>query len=219
MSHPLAVLIENAADGSFPPVDGGWHRVQTWKPGLEAVVAFTGHAVFAIDAQTTDESLVTLGADGFGGAHDPRLVAGLAGPGGWIDSLDVLLVSRGTGLATAPSSLVPRPDLATHPRAQFAAGTREDPQVFGLDDRHCSTVVVLSRGVAGLPEISFELDPEHRGGAGVGLVRHGLQLVPDGELLVAAAAPGNAASLRALLSAGFVPLGSLQLFRRAQTAD
>jgi hypothetical protein len=38
--------------------------------------------------------------------------------------------------------------------------------------------------------------------------------VPAGELVLSAVAPGNAASLRALLSAGFVPLGSSQLFRR-----
>ena len=41
-----------------------------------------------------------------------------------------------------------------------------------------------------------------------------LATVETGELVVAAVAPGNAASLRVLLAAGFVPLGSSQLFRR-----
>lgn len=41
-----------------------------------------------------DRLLVSLGADGFGGAHDPRLITALAGPGGWIDSLDILMASR-----------------------------------------------------------------------------------------------------------------------------
>jgi RimJ/RimL family protein N-acetyltransferase len=51
-------------------------------------------------------------------------------------------------------------------------------------------------------------------GAGPDLVSAALTAVPAGQLTVAAAAPGNAASVRALLAAGFVPLGSLQLFRR-----
>ncbi|KAA1399508.1 N-acetyltransferase [Aeromicrobium ginsengisoli] len=215
MSHPLAGIIKDAAEGRFLPVDGEYHRVTPWKPGLEAVVAFTGHAVFAVDAKTTDETLADLGADGFGGAHDPRLIAELAGPDGWIDSLDVLLVGRGAG--PTGHGLVARPDLATHPRVHFAASNRDDVQVFGFEDQQRSTVVVLARGLAGLPEISFELDPEHRGGEGTALIEDALRLVPEGELVVAAAAPGNAASLRALLSAGFVALGSLQLFRRASS--
>ena len=214
MSHPLAEIIEDAAEGRFLPVDGGWHRVDPWKRGLEAVVAFTGHAVLAVHHDTTDETLAALGAGGFGGAHDPRLIAAMAGPHGWIDSLDVLLASRGSGTAGSSSRLVPRPDLVTHPRVQFAAAAREDLQVFGHEDGRRSSVVIVARGVAGLCEISFELDPGQRGGAGTALVQDALRLVPEGELVVAAAAPGNAASLRALLSAGFVPLGSLQLFRR-----
>jgi len=44
--HPLAVLIAAAAAGRFPAADGGWQRVPPWHPELEAVLAFTGHAVF-----------------------------------------------------------------------------------------------------------------------------------------------------------------------------
>jgi hypothetical protein len=47
-----------------------------------------------------------------------------------------------------------------------------------------------------------------------GLVRDALSAIPAGELVLAAVAPGSAASVRVLLSAGFIPLGSLQLFRR-----
>ncbi len=70
-------------------------------------------------------------------------------------------------------------------------------------------------GVGGLTELSLELEPGRRGwGEGAALVAAALAWVPAGELVVAAVAPGNAASLRALLAAGFVPVGSLQLFRR-----
>lgn len=214
--HPLAGLIAAAAAGRYPAADGSWRRVPPWRPGVEAIVAFTGHAVLAVAPDIPDQLLVSLGVDGFGGAHDPRLVTALAGPGGWIDSLDVLMAGRGSGHPGAPPRLVRRPDLATHPRAGFAARIRDQPRLMGYEDRRRSALAVISQGIAGLTELSFELEAGRRGqGGGTGLVRDALSAIPAGRLVLAAVAPGNAASVRALLSAGFIPLGSLQLFRRA----
>ena len=214
--HPLAAVIAGAAAGRFPDPDGNWHWVPPWRPGLEAVVSFTAHAVFAVAPDITDDRLAALGADGFGGAHDPRLITALAGPDGWMDVLDMLMAGRGTGRAGVPPRLVDRPDLAAHPRARFAARIRDDPRVLGYPDPRRSAVAIISRGIAGLTELSFEMEPRRRGhGGGAALAADALGVVPAGQLVVAAVAPGNAASVRALLSAGFVPLGSLQLFRRA----
>jgi hypothetical protein len=215
IEHPLAELISAAADGRFPHPDGGWRRVPVWRPGLEAVVAFTGHAVLAVEPDVPDAVLTALGADGLGGAHHPRLISALAGPDGWVDSLDVLMAGRGAGGPGVEPRLVSRPDLAGHPRAVFAAELRDDPRLLGYPDRSRTALAVISRGVAGLTELSFELEPGRRGaGGGTRLVTDALTAVPACELVVAAVAPGNAASLRALLSAGFAPLGSLQLLRR-----
>jgi len=214
--HPVARLIAAAAAGRFPDTDGGWRRVPPWRPGLEAILAFTGHAVFALRPDIPDRLLVSLGADGFGGAHDPRLITALAGADGWIDSLDMLMATRGTGRPGVAPRLIDRPDLATHPRARLAAGIRDHPRLMGYPDPHRSALAVVSRGIAGLTEVSFELEPSRRGaGGGTELARDALSAIPAGQLAVAAVAPGNAASVRALLSAGFVPLGSLQRFRRA----
>jgi len=214
--HPLAGLIAAAAADRFPAADGGWRRVPPWHPGLEAVISFTGHAVFAVQPDITGHLLASLGADGFGGAHDPRLITALPGPGGWIDSLDILMAARGTGRPGATPALAGRPDLAGHPRAEFAAGIRDHPRVVGYQDPRRSALAVISTGIAGLTELSFELEPGRRGtGGGARLARDVLSAVPSGQLAVAAVAPGNAASVRALLAAGFKPLGSLQLFRRA----
>ena len=229
--HPLAVLITDAAGGRFPPVDGGWRRVPPWRPGLEGIVAFTGHAVLALAPDVTDERLAGFGVNGLGGAHDPRLIAALAGPDGWIASLDVLLAGRGTGQpgaaarsgrggprhgpAGAGPRLVDRPDLAAHPRVQFAAQIRDQPRILGYPDLRRSALAVVSRGLGGLTELSFELEPQRRGaGRGATLIGDALSTIPAGQLVIAAIAPGNAASLRAALTAGFVPLGSTQLFRR-----
>jgi len=214
--HPVARLIAAAAAGRFPDPDGGWRRVPPWRPGLEAILAFTGHAVFALRPDIPDRLLVSLGADGFGGAHDPRLITALAGADGWIDSLDMLMATRGTGRPGVAPRLIDRPDLATHPRARLAAGIRDHPRLMGYPDPHRSALAVVGRGIAGLTEVSFELEPSRRGaGGGAELARDALSAIPAGQLAVAAVAPGNAASVRALLSAGFVPLGSLQRFRRA----
>ena len=214
-THPLATLIRSAAAGTYPVPAGGWQRVPPWRDGVEAVVAFTGHAVLAVGDRVPDDELAKLDVDGFGGAHHPVVIAALAA-GGWIDSLDSLLVGRGTG-GTDPrgtgGALVPRPDLAGHPRVGFARRLREDLQVLGRSDLTDASVVVLARGIAGLTELSFELDLGRRGaGGGAALVRAALAAVPVGETVVAACAPGNAASIRALLRAGMTPIGSIQLY-------
>lgn len=176
-------------------------------------MGFTGHAVLVVSPHRSDSRLIALGVDGFGRAHDPRLVAELAGNDAWIDSLDVLLVSRGTGSPGSRPGLVSRGDLAGHPRAQFARAIRDDVRVLGYADPRRAALAVIARGLAGLAELSFELEPARRGdGTGATLVRDALAAVPAGQLIVAAVAPGNAASLRAMLSAGFVPVGSVQLF-------
>jgi GNAT superfamily N-acetyltransferase len=208
--HPLATMIMDAASGRYPDADGLWHRVPAWRPGVQAVVAFTGHAVLAGSSRVSDERLMDLGMDGYGGAHHPRLMAHLAGDDGWVDSLDALLVAR---VARGPG-LVDRPDLADHPRVEFARGLRDDIRVMGYPDRRRSDLAVVSRGIAGLTELSVELEPTRRGsGAGSKLVADALASIHDGRLVVAAVAPGNAASLRAFLSAGFQPVASVQLFR------
>lgn len=212
--HPLSDLLSSALDGSFPPSDGRWQRLPPWRDGVEAVIAFTGHAVLAVAPDVSDERLTALGVDGYGGAHHPRVLLDLAGPDGWIDSLDALTARRSGG---APSELVDRPDLADHPRVRFATAVRDDVRVLGSADPQSQSLATVSRGIAGLWEISVELDERERAQrAGARLVAAAVAAVPPGEVVLAAVAPGNAASLRAFLSAGFTVLGSVQLLRPAR---
>ena len=48
MGNRLLELLHEAAAGRFPPADGRCERVEPWRAGLAAVVAFTGHALVAL---------------------------------------------------------------------------------------------------------------------------------------------------------------------------
>ena len=209
--HPVGTLLLAAASGRPPAPDGVWHRVPPWRPGLGAVLAFTGHAVLALDDDLADERLDALGVDGVGGAHAPAVVLALAGDG-WIDALDVVLGARATG--GGGGVLVARPDLADHPRARRASELRDDVEVLGLAEGD-GLVVAIGRGLGGLVEVSVEVAPQRRGrGLATAALRAVLAAQPAGELVLVAVAPGNVASLRAALRAGFAPLASVQLFDR-----
>jgi hypothetical protein len=206
--HPIAEVLSKAAGGDFPTVDGAWQRVEPWRPGVEGVVAFTGHAYLAVDDDVSDGTLDSLSPDGFGGASNPRLVSRLAGTG-WIDALDLILVARGAG---GEPALVPRSDLRNHPRAQHATSVRSDVTTFGYAAPDDHTLVTLSTGLGGLPEVGLETDPS-KDHVGTDVVRDALTLIDEGDVVVAACAPGNARALRAFLAAGFEPVASVQLWR------
>lgn len=204
MLRGLGDILRAAADGRFPEPDGCIEVVPPYLPGVEAMVSFTAHAVAVTDLPL--EALLEAGADGYAGATSGRVTDTLAGPYGEADVLDVLLVHRGTGRSTLPE----RPDLADHPRARYARQWRTDVHVHG-DERG---LVTVARGLGGLAEVSFEVPDGARGrGFGRGLLQDALGLVVAGDPVLAAVAPGNAASLRSALAAGFVPLGSVQLVR------
>ncbi len=217
MSDPadLSVVLRRAAKGLFPATDGGWERAALWRRGVEAVVAMTGHAYLAVGEDLDDVELEALGVDGYGGAHDPRVAERIRGSG-WVETLDVLLVRDGS---TPPidrdaATLVERPDLSDHPRVAVARRVRTGIQVLGLPRRRDRSVVTVAQGIGGLPELGIEAEFER---FGLALLAAGVHWAaaaagPDAPVL-AAVAPGNARSVRLFLRAGFVPVGSVQLFR------
>lgn len=202
MAHPLLEVLTAAAEGRFPPVDGGVTVVPPLAGGWECSVAFTGHAFVA--TTRSEAELLAHGADGFGGSMGPDVLRFLAGPSGFVGVTDVMLVRRGTGTSKLPLRL----DADDHPRVQYARQYRSDVRVFG-DERG---LVTLAAGLAGRCEMSVEASA-HNKGWGTALIAEAVGLVPEGELLFAAVSPGNARSLRAFLGLGFVPIGSEVLIR------
>ena len=210
--HPLARLLRDVAAGHFRDADGGWTRVSPWSQQHQAIIALTGHAVLAVSYDVTDAQLADLGIDGYGAAHHPAVVSALAGPNGWIDFLEVLMLGVGTG-SDGHQSLITRHELAKHPLVEHVRRTCQNLQVMGSRDVGEHDVVVVSQGIAGLRQISVAVATEHlRQGRAAHVIGQALSCVPENELVVASVPPGNAVALRAALSAGFVPVGSVQLF-------
>ena len=76
-----------------------------------------------------------------------------------------------------------------------------------LGDEH--GLVTIGNGLVGRTEMSVELiGGEHGRGAGRRLIHAGLHHVDARRPVFAQVAAGNAASLRAFLACGFVPIGS-----------
>jgi hypothetical protein len=153
-------------------------------------------------ADVDRDELAELGADGYGGASRPEVLLRLAGFGGHVGSIDVVMVAE----AGAGPTLPPRADLADHPRVRRAAAHRAGVEVYGDE----VGLVVLGTGLAGRRELAVELmDPGAAGqGHGRRLISAGLARLAPGERCWAQVAAGNAASLRAFLACGFVPIGS-----------
>lgn len=213
-SHPLLTVLLAAAAGEFPPADGQAVFLPPLPNGQHAVVSLTGRAYLATDRRIA-------GLDGYGSALRPEVLRALAGPDGEVDTLDVTLATHGLGGGALPA----RDDLEEHPRVRHARALRDSVRVYG-DERG---LVTVADGLAGRTEISVEvfagpgsgagggkggIEPAsgreggRRGGVGRQLIREAVRLVPAGEPVFAAVAPGNARSLRAFLAEGFVPLGS-----------
>lgn len=206
---PLAVLMAQVAQDRFPDPDGGITVVPPDRTtGLHASLSFTGHAVIATNH--TPEEVLAMGADGLAGATAPDVLQSLAGPGGWIGVLDVVLVGLGTGAGGGELAEVDHHD--GHDRVGYAHDLRVDVRV--LADDH--GLVTLGRGLGGRTELGFELtDAAHGDGHGRRLLRAALDHTPEGEPVFASCAPGNARSLRSLLAAGFRVVGGEVLLRPA----
>jgi hypothetical protein len=205
----LSELLARAAAGEFPPLDGGVTVLAQPSPRDAGVIAFTGHnVVFAdVDAGWVRD---LLPAGDVAAPLSPPFLLTLAGRlGRKVNSVDLLTVAP-----ARPGPPPASPSLRTalteitgtgHPRVRRARRFRDGLRIWGAD----GVVVMIGRGVAGRWEVAVEVDPGRQGHglgrAAIGAARH---LVPGGEPLWAQVAPGNAASVRAFLAAGFVPVGA-----------
>ena len=212
MAERLADLLDAAARGVYPAPDGRFEVVPSPPGRTDAVVAFTAHTVVAagLDPETV---AAQLPPESLSAPLLPAFLSWLAAqlssqPG----NLDVLLVA---GRAEAPEVELMELDEADHPRLRRAHRYRSDLRLHAPVGG--GALVIVGRGLAGRYEVSIEVERDRRGaGLGRSLARAAPALVPEEQPLFAQVAPGNAASLRAFLAAGYRPIGAEVLFLKNQ---
>jgi GNAT superfamily N-acetyltransferase len=196
----LADIIAAVEGGNLPPNDGGLTVVPG--DGDCAVLGFTGHIVVAADVDP-DWVRDQLAPGDLCAPLDPPFLTALGSrTSRRCNNIDMtLLAPRLVGRLPLPLSEISN---RRHPRVRRALEYRDDVHAWATE----GGVLILGRGVGGRWEVAIEVDPDYRGeGLGRMLAAAGRHLVP-GEMLWAQIAPGNAASVRAFLAAGFVPIGS-----------
>jgi hypothetical protein len=209
--HPLGRILHAAALGSPPPSDGEVEILPPLEGPVDAVCSFTAHSVIAIDLPR-DRILSHLDPDDLGSPMSAPFLTWVEGSTRTkVGVLDAVLVAPDPP-ARASVDLVERADLIDHPRVARAGMYRSQIRVFA--DPTGAGVLVIGRGLAGRWEMSFEVNEPARG-SGLGrLLAAAAPSVVGDEPLFAQCSPGNAGSLRALIAAGYAPIGSECLFLR-----
>jgi GNAT superfamily N-acetyltransferase len=209
-SQALAAILDGVAAGQFPASDGRVTILSQTSARDAGVIAFAGHSVIFADADPTWVARQLPDGD-LAAPMSPAFLTALAARTG--------KVAHATDILTCAPALPGAPDLnvaaeadPNHPRIARARGYRDDIRAC----RAPGGVVLVGRGIAGRWEVAIEVDEDQRGrGLGRALALAARHLVPGGAPLWAQISPGNAASVRAFLAAGFVPVGSEALLTSA----
>jgi GNAT superfamily N-acetyltransferase len=198
----LAALLAAA-----PPANGAVTVIEPPDSRSVGVFAFTAHHVIAAPVEP-DWVRSMLPADDLSAPLNPPFLHALAERTGRIvNNIDAVLMA---GAAPGDLDLRDLRDLREagdfdHERVARARAHRTDVRVWTVP----GGLVTLGRGVAGRWEVSVEVDDAAQGrGLGRRLFAAARGLTPAGEPVWAQVAPGNSASLRAILAAGFRPVGA-----------
>jgi GNAT superfamily N-acetyltransferase len=200
----LGELLDRVAAGRPPPADGGVSVLPPpWPLHHHAVLAFTAHHVVVTDADP-DWVRALLPPGDLSAPLNPPFLSALSGRAGRrVNNVDLVMVAHKLG-GDAPLPLTPA-GASDHPRVERSHRDRDEVLVWDAD----GGVLVLGRGVGGRWEAAVEVDEAARGrGLGRALAAAARHLVPRGGAVWAQVAPGNAASVRAFLAAGFTPVGA-----------
>ena len=202
-SSTLADLLDRIGRGRWLPSDGGVQVVPPPSPRSHAVLGFTAHHVIVTDVEEAWIRAQLEPGDLSAPLNPPFLTALGARTGRRTNNIDLVAVAP--WLPGPPELPLTETAVTDHPRVARALRYRDDVRVWTTG----GGVLILSRGLAGRLELALEVDEPARGrGLGRALVVAARHLIPHGAVLWAQVAPGNAASVRAILAAGFVPVGA-----------
>jgi GNAT superfamily N-acetyltransferase len=199
----LAGLLARVERGERLPTDPWLVVVPQPSPRTAAVVSFTGLAVVAADVDPAWVRARLPEPDLSAPLNPPFLADLCARLGRRVNNIDMVLLAPSSAGA-AGLALTAVPDL-DHPRVRRARRYRTDTTVYVTN----GGVVVIGRGLAGRWEAAVEVDDAARDrGLGRALAAAARHLAPDGRPVWAQIAPGNSASVRAFLAAGYRPVGA-----------
>jgi hypothetical protein len=199
----LGTLLTDVASGRFPPADGGVTIVPQPSERDCGVFGFTAHAVIFTDADP-DWVRGQLRAGDLAAPVSAAFLQTLAvATNRRAGSLDLLCCAQSLD-GPPPVELIAVPE-SNHSRVLRALSYRDEVMTWRAD----GGIVLIGRGVAGRLETAIEVDEDRRGqGLGRRLAIAARHLIPEGTVLWAQVAPGNAASVRAFLAADFRPVGA-----------
>jgi GNAT superfamily N-acetyltransferase len=200
----LDAIMRRVERGEHLPAEPPLQVVAYDSPRAHAVCAFTGLSIVA--APVSSEWVHQhIDADDLSAPLCPPFLTALAAKvNRKINNVDIVMLASARVESTAKLRLISDSD---HPRVRRARRYRDDVLVHQTPDG--AGVLILGRGVAGRWEVAVEIEPAARGtGLGRALAAAAPGLVPEDRPVWAQIAPGNAASVRAFLAAGFRPVGA-----------
>ncbi|MFE9248340.1 GNAT family N-acetyltransferase [Streptomyces sp. NPDC007088] len=215
MADSVARVLDAVARGVFPVPDGSTTVLPQSGRREAGVLAFTAHSVVFVDEDPAwvRRTLAGLDCDPLAASLHPSFLGALTErTGRHMDTVDLLTVA---GALPGPPPLPLREVTGTdHPRVARALRRRDGVRVWAAD----GGLLVLGRGLAGRWEAAIEVaEPVgagHRPGLGRALAGAARHLVPEGAVVWAQQAPGNARSVRAFQAAGYRPVGAEVLLWR-----
>jgi GNAT superfamily N-acetyltransferase len=197
----LADILAAASRGHMPRPGAGPTIVPQPSPRDAGVIAFTGHSVIFADVGE-DWIRSRLPEDDLSSSLNPPFLRALEERmNRRVDNVDLLALA--TPCRDRPSVPLTEVTAAHHPRVERARRFRDDVRAWTCP----GGILIIGRGVAERWEVAIEVDPASRGrGLGRTLARAARHLTTHS--LWAQIAPGNAASVRSFIAAGYVPMGA-----------
>jgi hypothetical protein len=205
----LADILRGIEGGVFPAPDLSITVVPAPSERESCVVALTAHIVIAADVSPEWVSGLIPDGDLSAPLNPPFLYALEQLTGRRVNAIDQMLLAPAltdpAERATAVEDLTEVTD-RDHPRIRRAWRYRDEVHAY----THPSGGLVLTgRGLAGRQEVALEVPTSTQGkGHGRHLARAARALIPPNTHIWSQVSPGNAASTRTFLAAGYHPVGA-----------